>query len=124
MIKKFLFNEFGVCKNPDKTEIGSGIPHIEISTAYVRGKWTYGVTYMLADRGGAFGTNLSNTNWFKTQEDAIEHALNWVKHWLNVQIEQERKRNSPVCKSAAKILKEIENLLPKKRYVQLELFEF
>lgn len=57
MIKKFLFNEFGVCTNPDKTEIGSGIPHIEISTAYVRGKWTYGVTYMLADRGGAFGTN-------------------------------------------------------------------
>lgn len=88
MIKKFLFNEFGVCTNPDKTEIGSGIPHIEISTAYVRGKWTYGVTYMLADRGGAFGTNLSNTNWFKTQEDAIEHALNWAKHWLNVQIEQ------------------------------------
>lgn len=81
-------------------------------------------TYMLADRGGAFGTNLSNTNWFKTQEDAIEHALNWTKHWLNVQIEQERNRNSSVCKSAAKILKEIENLLPKKRYVQLELFEF
>ena len=27
-------------------------------------------------------------------------------------------------KSAAKILKEIENLLPKKRYVQLELFDF
>ena len=124
MIKKFLFNEFGVCTNPDKTEIGSGIPHIEISTAYVRGKWTYGVTYMLADRGGAFGTNLSNTNWFKTQEDAIEHALNWVKHWLNVQIEQERNRNSSVCKSAAKIIKEIEKLLPKKRYVQLELFEF
>ena len=115
MIKKFLFNEFGVCTNPDK---------IEISTAYVRGKWTYGVMYMLADRGGAFGTNLSNTNWFKTQEDAIEHALNWAKHWLNVQIEQEHNRNSSVCKSAAKILKEIENLLPKKRYVQLELFEF
>lgn len=124
MIKKFLFNEFGVCTNPDKTEIGSGIPHIEISTAYVRGKWTYGVMYMLADRGGAFGTNLSNTNWFKTQEDAIENALNWVKHWLNVQIELERNRNSSVCKSAAKILKEIEKLLPKKRYVQLELFEF
>ena len=67
---------------------------------------------------------LSNTNWFKTQEDAIEHALNWAKHWLNVQIEQELNRNSSVCKSAAKILKEIEKLLPKKRYVQLELFEF
>ena len=36
MIKKFLFNEFGVCTNPDRTEIGSEIPHIEISTAYVR----------------------------------------------------------------------------------------
>ena len=50
MIKKFLFNGFGVCKNPDRTETGSGIPHIEISTAYVRGKWTYGVTYMPAGR--------------------------------------------------------------------------
>ena len=50
MIKKFPFNESGVCTNPDKTEIGRGIPHTEISAAYVRGKWTYGVTYMLSDR--------------------------------------------------------------------------
>lgn len=27
MIKKFLFNEFGVCTNPDKTEIGIGSRH-------------------------------------------------------------------------------------------------
>lgn len=60
----------------------------------------------------------------KAQAAGLEHALNWVKHWLNVQIELEHNRNSSVCKSAAKILKEVEKLLPKKRYVQLELFEF
>lgn len=63
---------------------------------------------------------LSSTNRSRTQEDAMEHALNRVKHWLDVQ----RNRNSSVCKSAAEILEETGNLLPKKRYVQLELFEF
>lgn len=61
--------------------------------------------------------------WNEPQQHELM-SLSMLWHWLNVQIEKERNRNSSVCKSADKILKEIENLLPKKRYVQLELFEF
>lgn len=56
MSKRFKFNEHGVCINPDQSaKVGKDTAYIEISTALVRGKWTYGIRYMLVDRGGRLG---------------------------------------------------------------------
>lgn len=101
MSKRFKFNEHGVCINPDQSaKVGKDTAFIEITTALVRGKWTYGIRYMLVDRGGCWGNNLSNKDWFKTQEAAVKKA------------------------EAGKLLDEINKLLPKQTYTQLELFEF
>lgn len=124
MSKRFKFNEHGVCINPDQSaKVGKDTAFIEITTALVRGKWTYGIRYMLVDRGGCWGNNLSNKDWFKTQEAAVKHALEWAKKWLLRQIESEDS-SSTVCKKAGKLLDEINKLLPKQTYTQLELFEF
>ena len=124
MSKRFKFNENGVCINPDKSaKVGKDTAFIEITTALVRGKWTYGIRYMLVDRGGCWGNNLSNKYWFKTQEAAVKHALEWAKNYLLRQIESEDSNNT-VYKKAGKLLDEINKLLPKQTYKQLELFEF
>ena len=124
MSKRFKFNENGVCINPDKSaKVGKDTAFIEITTALVRGKWTYGIRYMLVDRGGCWGNNLSSKDLFKTQEAAVKHALKWAKKYLLRQIESEDSNNT-VCKQAGKLLDEINTLLPKQTYKQLELFEF
>ena len=124
MSKRFKFNEHGVCINPDQSaKVGKDTAFIEITTALVRGKWTYGIRYMLVDRGGCWGNNLSNKDWFKTQEAAVKHALEWAKNYLLRQIESEDSNNT-VCKKAGKLLDEINKLLPKQTYKQLEVFEF
>ena len=124
MSKRFKFNENGVCINPDKSaKVGKDTAFIEITTAFVRGKWTYGIRYMLVDRGGCWGNNLSSKDWFKTQEAAVKHALKWAKKYLLRQIESEDSNNT-VYKKAGKLLDEINKLLPKQTYKQLELFEF
>lgn len=124
MSKRFKFNEHGVCINPDQSaKVGKDTAFIEITTAFVRGKWTYGIRYMLVDRGGCWGNNLSNKYWFKTQEAAVKHALEWAKNYLLRQIESEDSNNT-VYKKAGKLLDEINKLLPKQTYKQLELFEF
>ena len=124
MSKRFKFNEHGVCINPDQSaKVGKDTAFIEITTAFVRGKWTYGIRYMLVDRGGCWGNNLSNKYWFKTQEAAVKHALEWAKTYLLRQIESEDSNNT-VYKKAGKLLDEINKLLPKQTYRQLELFEF
>ena len=124
MSKRFKFNENGVCINPDQSaKVGKDTAFIEITTAFVRGKWTYGIRYMLVDRGGCWGNNLSNKYWFKTQEAAVKHALEWAKNYLLRQIESEDSNNT-VYKKAGKLLDEINKLLPKQTYKQLELFEF
>jgi hypothetical protein len=39
MSKRYKFNEYGVCINPDESaKIGSGMTYIIITTALVRGK--------------------------------------------------------------------------------------
>lgn len=125
MSKRYKFNECGVCINPDESaKIGSGMTYIIITTALVRGKWTFGIRYALVDRGGGWGNNLSNPNWYGTQEAAITSALKWIKDWLQRQIKVEANKNNSVCKNANKLLTEIEKILPKQRYVQLDLFEF
>lgn len=44
MSKRYKFNECGVCINPDESaKIGSGMTYIIITTALVRGKWTFGI---------------------------------------------------------------------------------
>ena len=124
MSKRFKFNENGVCINPDKSaKVGKDTAFIEITTALVRGKWTYGIRYMLVDRGGCWGNNLSNKYWFKTQEASVKHALEWAKNYLLRQIESEDSNNT-FYKKAGKLLDEINKLLPKQTYKQLELFEF
>ena len=124
MSKRFKFNEHGVCINPDQSaKVGKDTAFIEITTAFVRGKWTYGIRYMLVDRGGCWGNNLSNKYWFKTQEAAVKHALEWAKNYLLRQIESEDSNNT-VYNKAGKLLDEINKLLPKQTYKQLELFEF
>ena len=124
MSKRFKFNENGVCINPDKSaKVGKDTAFIEITTAFVRGKWTYGIRYMLVDRGGCWGNNLSSKDLFKTQEAAVKHALKWAKKYLLRQIESEDSSNT-VCKKAGNLLDEINKLLPKQTYKQLELFEF
>lgn len=56
MSRRFKFNEHGVCINPDRSaKVGKDTAFIEITTALVRGKWTYGIRYMLVDRGGMLG---------------------------------------------------------------------
>lgn len=61
MSKRFKFNEHGVCINPDRSaKVGKDTAFIEITTALVRGKWTYGIRYMLVDRGDA-GATISAT---------------------------------------------------------------
>ena len=124
MSKRFKFNEHGVCINPDQSaKVGKDTAFIEITTAFVRGKWTYGIRYMLVDRGGCWGNNLSSKDLFKTQEAAVKHALKWAKKYLLRQIESEDSNNT-VYKKAGKLLDEINKLLPKQTYKQLELFEF
>ena len=125
MHKRFKFNEHGVCINPDQSaKVGEDYTaYIEITTAVVRGSWTYGIRYMLVDRGGCWGSNLSNKYWFKTQEAAVKHALKWAKKYLLRQIKMEDSSNV-VCKKAGKLLDEINKLLPKQKYTQLELFDF
>lgn len=50
MSKRYKFNECGVCINPDESvKIGSGMTYIIITTALVRGKWTFGIRYALVD---------------------------------------------------------------------------
>ena len=56
MSKRYKFNECGVCINPgESAKIGSGMTYIIITTALVRGKWTFGIRYALVDRGGGWG---------------------------------------------------------------------
>lgn len=120
MSKLFKFNECGVCVNPDVDMIGKNMVSIEISTAVVRGKWTWGIMYRLNDRGGCFGCNLSNKDWTNTQEESLQHALEWAKKWLTAQM-----KDKSVAKKAKELLKGVENLMPKKKHpIQLELFNF
>lgn len=120
MSERFKFNDCGVCVNPDVSRIGKNGVSIEIRTAVVRGKWTWGILYMLADRGGSFGCNLSNKDWTDTQEESLQHALEWAKDWLTAQM-----KDKSVAKKAKELLKGVENLMPKKKQpVQLELFNF
>lgn len=120
MSKLFKFNEFGVCVNPDKDRIGKNGVSIEIRTAATKGKWTWGIMYMLSDRGGCFGCNLSNKDWTNTQEESLQHALEWAKKWLVKQM-----KDKSVEKKAKELLKGVENLMPKKNHpIQLELFNF
>ena len=124
MSKRFKFNEHGVCINPDQSaKVVKDTAFIEITTASVRDKWTYGIRYMLIDRGGCCVNNLSNKYWFKTKEAAVKHGLEWAKNYLLRQIESEDSNNT-VYKKAGKLLDEINKLLPKQTYKQLELFEF
>lgn len=117
---RFKFNDCGVCVNPDVKKVGEHGVCIEIRTAVVRGKWTWGILYMLSDRGGSFGCNLSNKDWTDTQEEALEHALKWAKDWLIEQM-----KDKTVERKAKELLKGIENLMPsRKRPIQLELFDF
>lgn len=120
MSKLFKFNEFGVCVNPDVELLGKGMTSMEITTAVVRGKWTWGIRYMLPDRGGSFGCNLSNKDWTNTQEESLQHALEWAKKWLTEQM-----KDKSVAKKAKELLKSVEKLMPKKNQpIQLELFNF
>lgn len=118
--KLFKFNEFGVCVNPDVERIGKDGVSIEIHTAVVRGKWTWGIMYMLSDRGGCFGCNLSNKDWTSSQEESLQHALEWAKKWLTKQMADKN-----VEKKAKELLKGVNELMPsRKRPIQLELFNF
>lgn len=120
MSERFKFNDSGVCVNPDTTDIGKGNARIEVYTAVVRGKWTWGIYYMLPDRGGSFGCNLSNKDWTSSQEESLEHALQWAKDWLVKQM-----ADKAVAKKAKELLNGVNNLMPsRKQPIQLELFNF
>lgn len=120
MSERFKFNDCGVCVNPDKETIGNGMTSLEITTAVVRGKWTWGIRYMLSDRGGSFGCNLSNKDWTNTQEESLQHALEWAKEWLVKQM-----ADKSVAKKAKQLLNSVEKLMPsRKQPIQLELFNF
>lgn len=123
----FQYNEFGVCVNPKiAADVRESNSYVTIRTACVKGKWSFGIMYGLPDRGGSFGVNLSNSEWFSSEQQAIEAASKWIKGWLLRQIKEEtnlyKRPESLVCKQANKLLKGVDNLLPKQQYVQLELF--
>lgn len=124
MSKQYKFNKFGVCENPDTERVlgKGGSCCVEIRTAATdKGKWTWGVFFMLTDRGGAFGCNLCNKDWTRTQAEAKEHAISWAKKWL-----AEQAGDVSVVKKAKELLKGLENLNPKENHmpIQLELFNF
>ena len=125
MSRRYRLNGYGVCINPDESaKTGSGMTCIIMTAASVRGKWTSGIRYAPVDRGGGWGDNPSSPNWHGTQEAAITAALEWMKDWLQRQIKAETDKDSSVCRNADKLLTEMEKILPKQRYVQLDLFEF
>ena len=51
-------------------------------------------------------------------------ALKKAAEAAGAQIKVETNKNNSVCKNANKLLTEIEKILPRQRYVQLDLFEF
>lgn len=118
-MSRFKFNDCGVCINPNIVADIKGKDYgVIITTAQVRGKWTYGMRYRLPDRGGGWGGNLSSKYWFDSEQKALTHALEWIKGWLEKQLP-----DKTVAKQAQKLLKAVKELLPRQRYVQLELFD-
>lgn len=77
-IGDFYFNEFGVCKNPDRViEVKASrniYGYIEVAkVSEIPEKWAYGYRYELGDRGATTGVALK---WgkFKSREEAINEG--------------------------------------------------
>lgn len=73
-MKKFIFNEYKDCINPNRIEIGDEDFFVEIWTACKNGKWHNGFRYWT--RGHNFKDEVSlNTTEFESEIDAIRNCV-------------------------------------------------
>lgn len=128
MMNKFEFNECGVCINPN-TPINyvDGINHYTIttcSTTLNNDVWVYGLSLHCHEQGFAFGGGLFMKDSYTTEDKAINHALRYVKDYLehNIKLDKKYHPNSPFIRQANKMLADVKKILFNYMYVQPTLF--
>lgn len=89
-MKKFEFNENGVCVNPNiifcttannKNNTYSS-PHFSISTAEVDGGWIYGRDYNLINSGGGYAASKDFGEKYPTEKEAVKAAAEDIKEHI------------------------------------------
>ena len=128
MTNKFDFNECGVCVNPN-TPINyvDGINHYTIATCSPvvdEHVWIYGVSLHCYEQGFAFGGMMNTIHTYETEDKAINHALRYIKDYLerNIKLEKKHHPNSPFIRQANKMLTDVKKRLFNYMYVQPTLF--
>ena len=73
-MKKFIFDEYQGCINPNRLEVGNSEFYIEITTAFHDGKWYASYWYWTKGKQAVDEAPHLNTNAFETEEKAICHS--------------------------------------------------
>ena len=69
-MKKFIFNEYGNCINPNRIELGNQQFFLEVWTAYKDGRWLSGHRYWTRGYNDDWPCSI-NTNDYDSEHDAI-----------------------------------------------------
>ena len=118
MDKIFIFNEYGVCTNPnipvswvgDNTSMGWSF---RIYTAQSTKGWLAGCDYYMGDSCGSHGCNQNGSVTYQTQKEAIYNTLKHIEEVVP---------GKTKCKSRKEILSELRKYINQYDIRQLELF--
>lgn len=115
-MKKFIFDSYKSCINPNRLEIGDERFWIEIHTAEKDGKWYHGYVHWKKGDASIFGNRPSfNTYSCNSEEEAI---MEEAKHIIDFLEWCSKREDYEIPESVTNKLKELSGQLPK----QLSLF--
>ena len=116
-MEKFVFNNCGVCTNPNiiKGEVKNF--RWEIETAFNGKGWVFGHDFMTPTGGWCRGPWKENTESFGTEHDAVEAGAKKGLYFF----EREQKGGMNIPKQ---LFQDLKNLCGKPQPIQLSLFDF
>lgn len=82
-MKEFIFNDCGVCTNPNVIEKSTGVCDYEITTAFLDDGWGYGYAFHVSANGMCGGISKERSKRYATEREAIvacaERALQFMQ---------------------------------------------
>ena len=116
-MKEFIFDEYGMCINPNRIELGDKDFWMEIMTACNDGVWYSGFRYWQRGRSWEHHPYL-NTNKYTSESEAICDEVRITTKFLKEQ--NESKYND--LEVPDRIFKQLRDLKTKCKTTQLSLF--
>jgi hypothetical protein len=102
MEKHFVFNDSGVCTNPNMDKVAlDDRYYAEVRTAEKDGAWLYAISTNHSTGGHGYGVSLNWNPVFHTEDEALRAGWDEVKEWFD----QDFTRES--CPPSAKMIEKM-----------------